>query len=126
MAAICTSYKDLESFITRDGSIIRELIHPTTHGNKNQSFAEATLPAGSSTFHHYHTKSEELYHVIQGTGIIIVGKDRVRVTAGDTVCIPPGIHHSAINTGNDEFKFFCICSPPYYHEETVLVPLDDN
>jgi len=44
-----TSYPDVVPYRTKDGSIIRELMHPGIHGNANQSLAEATVPAGGRT-----------------------------------------------------------------------------
>jgi len=40
---LLTIYEEIEPYITKDGSIIRELIHPAVHGNSNQSLAEATV-----------------------------------------------------------------------------------
>ncbi len=42
----------MEPHITGDGSIIRELVHPTVHGSRNQSLAEAEIPAGGATPYH--------------------------------------------------------------------------
>jgi len=51
-------YVSVESFVTKDGSIIRELMHPSVHGNANQSLAEAIVPVGQGTHprrrHHLH------------------------------------------------------------------------
>jgi len=54
-----TEYDKIESFITKDKSVIRELMHPDSHGNTNQSLAEAIIPAGEETLLHKHNKSEE-------------------------------------------------------------------
>jgi hypothetical protein len=34
-------------YVTRDGSEIRELMHPGVHGNRAQSLAEATIGPGA-------------------------------------------------------------------------------
>ena len=45
-----THYQDITAFITKDGSLIRELMHPAVHGgNWAQSLAEDTGKAKSST-----------------------------------------------------------------------------
>lgn len=51
-----THYRDIPNYITKDGSTIRELMHPDSHGNTNQSFAEATVPVGTQTQLHMHKK----------------------------------------------------------------------
>ena len=37
--AIKTTYNNIKSYITKDGSEIRELMHPDVHGNIRQSLA---------------------------------------------------------------------------------------
>ena len=37
------------SYTTKDGSLIRELMHPATHGNARQSPAEAIVNPGIET-----------------------------------------------------------------------------
>jgi mannose-6-phosphate isomerase-like protein (cupin superfamily) len=55
-------YFDVAPFATRDGSQIRELMHPTTHGNRRQSLAEAIVAPGATTLLHRHHATEEIYH----------------------------------------------------------------
>ena len=42
-------YEDITSYTTKDGSSIKELMHPDNHPNTNQSLAEATVPPGVKT-----------------------------------------------------------------------------
>ena len=116
-----TRCEDIASYVTKDGSIIRELLHPATHGNKNQSLAEATIPPGGKTYRHLHHISEELYHVTEGVGVVTVGEVRIAVSPGHTVCILPGEPHYVENNGVSDLKFLCMSSPPYSHEDTVLL-----
>jgi len=37
-------HADAAPYVTKDGSEIRELMHPAVHGNRAQSLAEATVP----------------------------------------------------------------------------------
>ena len=116
-----TEYKNIPSYTTKDGSIIRELYHPDRCKNKNQSLAEAVVPAGSGTLMHRHERSEEIYHIIEGTGVMTVGKRRLKIKGGDTVCILPGEAHCIKNTGGIPLRIMCCCSPPYSHEDTDIV-----
>ena len=50
-------------FPTKDGSKIRELL-----AHRNQSLAEARLPAGASIQEYYHARSEEIYLILSGEG----------------------------------------------------------
>ena len=47
-----TRRADVEAYVTKDGSVIRELMHPNVHGNSNASVAEAVVAAGQTTSLH--------------------------------------------------------------------------
>lgn len=113
-------YRDALPYETKDGSIIRELMHPATHGNRNQSLAEASVAAGACTRRHRHRQSEEIYFITAGIGRMSLGDRTFPIETGDSVCIPPGTWHALANTGTEVLKVLCVCSPPYAHEDTEL------
>ncbi len=88
--ATVTVYDQAQAFLTKDGSIVRELMHPVRHGNARQSLAEATVPPGTRTVLHRHARSEELYYIVAGEGRMFLDHDTFAVTVGDSICIPPG------------------------------------
>lgn len=116
-----TRYREIPAYLTKDGSEIRELLHPDHQGNRNQSLAEARVAPGQGTALHRHRQSEELYHVTQGQGLMTLGEARFRVGAGDTVLIPPGSAHCIDNDGDETLVLLCCCSPAYSHEDTELL-----
>ncbi len=120
-----TRYPDAEPFVTKDGSVIRELMHPHTHGPshgvRNQSLAEATVPMGTRTVLHRHKNSEELYFVLAGQGCMHLGNKHFEVAEGDAVCIPAGIAHNIENTGQQDLRILCCCAPAYSHQDTELL-----
>ena len=116
-----TRYDDIPAFTTRDGSLIRELMHPATHGNRLQSLAEATVAAGTRTLLHRHHRTEEIYHVTAGQGVMRLGEDEFAVAPGDTICIAPGTAHAIRNTGESPLVLLCCCTPPYDHDDTELL-----
>src|SRR5262249_17517884 len=105
----------IESFVTKDGSSIRELHHTDA-----QSLAEATLEPGQATERHYHRATEELYFVIKGSGEMEVDGEVQRVRPGDAVLIPAGAWHTLENDGTSELRILCCCVPPYSHEDTFF------
>jgi mannose-6-phosphate isomerase-like protein (cupin superfamily) len=112
---------DAPSFITKDGSEIRELLGPRNSGLANQSLAEARLPAGQATTPHWHESTEEIYYIQTGQARMRVGDETRHVRAGDAIAIPPGQLHQIVNTGRQTLIFLCCCAPPYEHDDTVLV-----
>ncbi|MFO1499075.1 MAG: cupin domain-containing protein [Verrucomicrobiota bacterium] len=114
------SLGDVPAFTTKDGSEIRELLAHRNSNIRQQSLAEARLPAGGSTQEHYHTLTEEIYYITHGTGRIRIEGELREVRVGDAIAIPPGQKHKIWNTGPDTLRFLCCCAPPYEHSDTTL------
>ncbi|MEN6450326.1 MAG: cupin domain-containing protein [Thermoguttaceae bacterium] len=108
------------AFITKDGSEIRELLAHRNSSIRNQTLAEARLPSGASTTAHHHVKTEEIYYVLDGNGLMRVGEETAAVGPGDAIAIPPGMSHTIRNTGSCMLRFLCCCAPGYEHDDTVL------
>lgn len=116
-----TRYAQCKAYITRDGSEIRELMHPAQHDCTRQSLAEAIVRPGQTTALHRHTLSEELYHITRGRGLMTLGKEQFEVCVGDTLVIAPGTAHCIENIGDDDLHILCCCAPAYAHNDTELL-----
>ena len=99
----------LRSFVTADGSTIRELAGPAWTAAEAQSLAEATVAPGGATAEHYHPRTEELYFFVSGSGRMRLGADEADVVSGDCVVIPPGTPHKLWNRGTDPLVLLCCC-----------------
>ncbi len=110
----------LQSFITLDGSSIRELAGPAWTAARHQSLAEATLPPGGETAEHLHPASEEIYYFTAGSGRMRLGEQEAEITSGDCVVIPPGTPHKLWNTGPEPLVLLCCCAPAYSDGDTVM------
>jgi len=115
-----TSYDEITPFTTKDRSLIRELMHPDRHGSMNLSFAQAVVEPGRTTVAHLHRRSEEIYHVVRGTGKMTLGEEQFAIAPGDTVYIAPGRNHCVENTGREALIIYCCCTPPYSHADTEI------
>lgn len=116
-----TRYADIPAYITKDGSTIRELMHPAVHGNRAQSLAEAIVKPGACTLLHRHALTEELYHITAGAGVMTLGDETFEVRVGDTIHIAPGTPHCITCIGSEPLHILCTCSPPYSHDDTELI-----
>jgi mannose-6-phosphate isomerase-like protein (cupin superfamily) len=114
---------ELDSFITLDGSQIRELAGPSWTPARNQSLAEATVPPGGATTAHYHRTTEELYYIVSGMGLMRIAEEERDVRRGDCIVIPPGAEHKLTNAGPEPLVLLCCCAPAYSDEDTVLTEL---
>lgn len=116
-----TRYSEMKTYQTKDGSYIKELMHPGMHSNRNQSLAEAIVPSGQTTALHKHGNTEELYYITHGEGLMTLGDESFEVKPGDTVCIRPGTPHCIENTSTQDLHILCCCSPAYSHDDTELL-----
>jgi mannose-6-phosphate isomerase-like protein (cupin superfamily) len=114
-------WEQRESFITADGSSIRELAGIPSGNATNQSLAEAVVPAGSATVAHLHRRTEEIYLFTAGSGRMRLGDDESPVRAGDCVVIPPGTAHKLWADETEALTLLCCCAPAYSDEDTVLL-----
>jgi mannose-6-phosphate isomerase-like protein (cupin superfamily) len=114
--------EQMPSFVTDDGSSIRELAgpQPGSGASVHQSFAEATLAPGGQTAEHYHPRAEEIYWFVRGEARLRLGSEEATVRAGDCVVIAPGTPHKLVNTGPQPVVLMCCCAPPYAPGDTVL------
>lgn len=89
--------KDNETYLLKDNRTLANLVLSSTK-----------LYRGQSTRGHSHDGQEEVYFFVQGTGIMDVGSQRFRVSAGDVILIPDGEFHRVINDGEMNLVFNCV------------------
>ena len=107
-----TRLEHRESFITADGSSIRELAGIPSGNSVNQSLAEATVPPSGETFEHYHRVSEEIYCFTSGAGRMRLGDEEADVSAGDTVVIAARRQAQAVEPGRASRSSCCAAARP--------------
>jgi mannose-6-phosphate isomerase-like protein (cupin superfamily) len=110
----------LDQFVTLDGSKIRELAGPAWTAARNQSLAQAIVPAGRATIEHVHHVSEEIYHFTAGRGRMRLAGEERDVVAGDCVVIPPGTAHKLWAAADVDLVLLCACAPAYSDADTEL------
>jgi mannose-6-phosphate isomerase-like protein (cupin superfamily) len=55
---------------------------------------------------------EQIYHVLDGEGLMEIAGERRVVRAHDVIFLPPGIEHAIYNSGLTDLVFLVITSPP--------------
>lgn len=116
-----TRYDEIPAYVTKDDSVIRELLHPDHHAVRSMSFAEAIVEPGQTTQLHRHHVAEEIYHITRGAGLMRLGDHTFSVTAGDSVAIAPGTAHCITASGQARLHILCACHPAYRHDDTELL-----
>ena len=92
--------------------VLYELAGPAT-GLPELGFAWVEVDAGATSPAHYHKVTSELYHVVEGSGVMILDGREHNVAPGDCISITAGVVHSIKNTGTVPLYFFCATNPAY-------------
>lgn len=89
----------------RDKMVLRDtyyLINPAVVGceSRRLTLGHTTIYPTGSTTGHAHSDMEEVYYVVSGKGVMVVGEDRYEVSGGDALYVPPGEFHTTEQRGN--------------------------
>jgi len=57
---------------------------------------------------HAHKHHEQIYFIIEGTGIVSVGEEKQRVNSGDAIYLPPDISHGFVNDSDKPCAMICV------------------
>lgn len=104
------------------GISIAELLHGGGLGHY-----ATRLPPGSKVNAHYHMQGQELYLILEGSGLMHLwepgGHNRVfhRVERGSIFSIPPGIVHQLENDSSDTLVLLFSCHPSHLDDDRVVV-----
>jgi quercetin dioxygenase-like cupin family protein len=60
------------------------------------------IKPGRSNPRHCHDNCEEVLYLLQGQLTHSFGDESIDMAAGDTLVVPPGVMHNAINTGDTD------------------------
>ena len=60
---------------------------------------------------HTHKVQEQVYHVLDGEGLMEISGEKSVVRRHDVIFIPPGIQHAIYNSGLTDLVFLVITTP---------------
>ena len=60
---------------------------------------------------HSHKVQEQIYHVLEGEGMMEIDGKRHVVRKHDVIFLPPGVSHSIANSGLVDLLFLVVTSP---------------
>ncbi|MFO7929546.1 MAG: dimethylsulfonioproprionate lyase family protein [Candidatus Humimicrobiaceae bacterium] len=89
----------------RDKDILRDtnyVINPEDEGCESRRLTlghTIIYPTGTTTGHS-HDDMEEVYYVVMGKGVMVVGDDEYDIQQGDALYVPPGEFHTTKQRGN--------------------------
>ena len=93
-----------EEDIAKKGLVYwKTLISKGVTPSENLTLGVARLPPGGALHEHRHTQ-EEVYLVLEGSGLVTVSGAETAVEAGSAVFIPGDAPHSCENTGASDLR----------------------
>lgn len=87
------------------------LISPGNSETKDLDFRISIYrPSGYSEVHQ-HALAENVYYLIQGTGVVELDGEKHLVQPNSVVHIPPGVKHGIWNTGLEDLVMIVVATP---------------
>lgn len=102
-----------------DRAVARELVSPRNSSAERLSIAEIIVPVGVTVTPHHHMM-EEIYHIVDGEGVVMVEDATRRVGPGDTVVIAPHEWHNIHNDGEIDIRMLVTCAPAWAPEHLIF------
>lgn len=76
-----------------------------------------TVDSGRASPLHHHNKTEELYLIVAGAGVMRFGECRAPIRASDCISIPAGVAHAIENPAATPLTMRVVTSPPYGEDD---------
>ena len=78
---------------------------------KNFSLGNVTLEPNGGQVPWHNQEQEEVYLIVEGTGEMCLGEERVTLTTGQAVYIPPEVFHQLTNVGDAPLRMIYCYGP---------------
>jgi quercetin dioxygenase-like cupin family protein len=93
------------------GALSKPLVMPETAGSRRIDYRISMYQPMAYVARHSHRVQEQIYHVLEGEGLMeIAGKNQV-VRKHDFIFLPPGVEDAISNSGLSDLVFLVITSP---------------
>lgn len=93
------------------GALSKLLISPANSAAKHLDYRISTYARKAYVASHKHSVQEQIYHVLDGEGLMEIDGKRHVVDKHDVIFLPPGVEHAIHNTGLGDLTFLVITSP---------------
>ena len=93
------------------GALSKPLVMPETAGSKHIDYRISMYQPMAHVKLHRHKVQEQVYHVIEGEGLMEIDGEKRVVRKHDFIFLPPGVDHSIENTGLVDLVFLVVTSP---------------
>jgi mannose-6-phosphate isomerase-like protein (cupin superfamily) len=92
-------------------ALSKALVRPETCGSRRIDHRISCYQPMAHVAEHVHQVQEQVYHVLEGAGVLTLDGERHVLRAHDYVFVPPGVRHSFTNEGLVPLVFIVVTSP---------------
>lgn len=93
------------------GALSKALVRPETCGSLRVDYRISCYQPMAHVQEHVHQVQEQVYHVLEGEGLLTLDERRVLMRRHDYVFVPPGVRHSFTNNGLVPLVFLVVTTP---------------
>jgi quercetin dioxygenase-like cupin family protein len=93
------------------GALSKALVRPENAGSRLVDYRISTYQPMAYVERHAHKVQEQIYHVLEGEGMMEIEGRRQVVRKHDVIFIPPGLSHSITNNGLTDLTFIVVTTP---------------
>ena len=92
-------------------ALSKALVRPETCGSRRIDHRISCYQPMAHVAEHVHQVQEQVYHVLEGEGLLTLDDREVLMRRHDYVFVPPGVRHSFTNNGLVPLVFLVVTSP---------------
>jgi mannose-6-phosphate isomerase-like protein (cupin superfamily) len=93
------------------GALSKPLVMTETAGARHIDYRISMYQPMAYVKLHKHKVQEQVYHVLDGEGLMEIDGERRVVRKHDFIFLPPGVEHAIANTGLCDLVFLVVTSP---------------
>jgi mannose-6-phosphate isomerase-like protein (cupin superfamily) len=93
------------------GALSKPLVMPETANSKHLDYRISLYQPMARVAVHSHKVQEQIYHVLDGEGLMEIAGRSTVVRKHDVIYLPPGVEHAISNSGLTGLMFLVITSP---------------
>ncbi len=96
----------------QNGAYSKMLVTPGNAATRYFDYRISNYQPKAHVAPHKHKIQEQIYHVLDGEGLMEIDGKRQVVRKHDVIFIPAGAEHALYNTGFTDLTFIVVTSPP--------------
>ena len=93
------------------GALSKPLVDLETSDSRLIDYRISSYQPMANVATHVHAVQEQVYHVLEGEGLMELDGETQVVRRHDVIFIPPGVEHAMYNSGLDNLVFVVVTTP---------------